>query len=252
MKPTSLFLATLLAATPAFSATSPTAPVTHAEFEKMVHDYLVEHPEVIVEAVESMQKREEKKAGEKASQAVKTNQAEIYDGKDTPSYGDKATAEVTIVEFFDYNCGVCKNMFGALDKLAKDPTAKVRVLFKEFPIFGQPSEELAKIALAVNRLAPSKYYEFHSALMRLPGHADNDMIVSLLKSLGLDPVKVKEIAARPDIAAVIDKNHEIGEQLGIKGTPTLIIGDEVVPHALSFKEMIIKIVQQKQLLMMKK
>ncbi len=164
-------------------------------------------------------------------------QEALYNNADTASIGPKDSAH-TLVEFFDYNCPVCKMQFKTIDaEVKKDPT--LRVLFVEFPIFGPVSDTNAKLGLAVYRLYPEKYYEFHEKMMGTPGHGpgDNKPSLQFIKDLGMDVAKVKAESEKKDIADILIKNRELGTKLHVQGTPMLIIGDEIIPHAIDQQEL---------------
>jgi protein-disulfide isomerase len=243
MRLLSVFLAVTLAFAPLAHAKDASAPVTRGEMDGLIRDYLLDHPEVIVDALESMQRKEMEKASEKAAEAVKEHSKVVYDDKMTPVVGE-AKAPVTIVEFSDYNCSACKFMFNTLDRVMKEDKGKVRLLVKEFPIFGEQSNELASIGIAAYQVDASKYFAFHSAMMKAPGKADETKVNAALKAAGYDAAKVRERAKADDVRQAIERNHALGQAMGVRGTPTLIVGDEVVPHALDYDGLQEKIAKQ--------
>lgn len=236
-------LAVFLLFPPLVQAKASSAPVMRGELDGLIRDYLLDHPEVIVDALESIQRKEMEKASEKAIEAVKENSKVVYEDEMTPVVGD-AEAAITIVEFSDYNCSACKFMFNTLERVMKEDEGKVRLLVKEFPIFGEESNELASIGIAAYQVNPSKYFAFHSALMKAPGKTDKVKVDSALKSAGYDTEKVRKRAKADDIRQAIERNHALGQAMGVRGTPTLIVGDEVIPHALDYDGLQEKISQQ--------
>ncbi|MBY0355831.1 MAG: DsbA family protein [Rickettsiales bacterium] len=215
------------------AAPKDSTPVTHGELGGLVRQYLLDHPEVIVDALEVMQRQENEKSSLKAADAVQKNRKQVYNDPLTPIVG-KADALLTIVEFSDYNCSACKFMFTALDRLMKEDGDKVRLLVKEFPIFGEASEQMAAIGIAAYQIDKPKYQAFHSALMKAAGRTDDAKVDAALTFAGYNASEVRERAKQKDIAKAIEQNHALGQAMGIRGTPTLIIGDEVVPHALDY------------------
>jgi protein-disulfide isomerase len=209
-------------------------PVTQGELDGLIRQYLLDHPEVIVDALEGMQRKEMKEASAKASKIVSENTSAVYEDILSPSVGNPK-APVTIVEFSDYNCSACKFMFNAIERVMKEQKGQVRLLVKEFPIFGAQSHELAGIAIAANKLDPKNYFAFHSALMKEPGRLDATKVDNALMASGYDPESVRARAKEEDIMKAIERNLSLGEKLGVRGTPTLIVGDEFVPHALDFE-----------------
>lgn len=200
----------------------------------IVRDVIAQEPQLILDSVQKYQMAEQQKKAAKASDALKDAAVrdQVFNNADAPNHGPKDSKRV-IVEFFDYNCGVCKQMFKGLETLAKkDPT--VRVAFFEFPIFGETSETNSKIALAVNRLYPEKYFDFHAKMMTNPARGtDAKVALGFAKALGMDADKVKAESEKKEVADILIANRAIGEKLHVQGTPLLIIGDEIIPHAMS-------------------
>lgn len=200
----------------------------------IVREVIAQEPQLILDSVQKYQMAEQQKKAEKANDALKDAavREQIFNNADAPNHGPKDSKRV-IVEFFDYNCGVCKQMFKGLETLAKKD-ATVRVVFFEFPIFGETSDTNAKIALAVNRLYPEKYFDFHAKMMTNPARGtDAKVALGFAKALGMDADKVKAESEKKEVADILVANRALGEKLHVQGTPLLIIGDEIIPHALS-------------------
>lgn len=200
----------------------------------IVREVIAQEPQLILDSVQKYQIAEQQKKAEKANDALKDAavREQIFNNADAPNHGPKDSKRV-IVEFFDYNCGVCKQMFKGLETLAKKD-ATVRVVFFEFPIFGETSDTNAKIALAVNRLYPEKYFDFHAKMMTNPARGtDAKVALGFAKALGMDADKVKAESEKKEVADILVANRALGEKLHVQGTPLLIIGDEIIPHALS-------------------
>ena len=206
-------------------------PLTDAEFDKRVRSYILSHPEVITEAILMAKEQEEKIELNRKKQIIADNYDSIYNSKNSVAVGPK-DASVTIVEFFDYNCGACKMMFNGFEVLLLQDD-DVRVIFKEFPIFGEQSETLAKIAISVNRLyGKDKYYDFHSKLMKFQGRMNVPMAYTIASNLGMKVVDLEKEVAKDELSTIIEEDRKIAQALGATGTPTLILGDEFIPHAL--------------------
>ena len=196
-------------------------------FEKVIRDYLIQNPTIIREALTALQAREEAEKQARQKQALQNRKAELVNDPAAPVAGNPK-GDVTVVEFFDYNCGYCKRvwpMIGALLQADKE----VRVVFKEFAILGPGSLAAAKAALAADR--QGKYLEFHTELMRARGINDR-AIDAIAKKLGLDVKKLRADMERPEIEAALQKNYRLAEDLGINGTPAFVIGDTMVPGAI--------------------
>ena len=212
-----------------------TGAMSRAEVETIIKEYIAANPAMIVESLQKWQQDQQQARVMGASEALKDPALKeaIYNDPNTPFIGP-ADAKAIVVEFFDYNCPACKVAFKAIDALyTKD--RNVKIILKEFPIFGPQSDTNSKIGIAVHKLAPEKYFEFHRKMMTFEGRADEAQALKFVKEIGLDPEKVKAEIAKPEYAEIIAKDREIGARLNIQGTPTLIIGDEIVPHALDYQ-----------------
>lgn len=204
-----------------------------AKMEQIIHDYLMAHPEVILEAVDKYQKDQEKAAAQKQAQALVDRRNELLNTAADPVIGNPS-GDVTVVEFFDYRCPYCKSVAASfVDMYDKD--GKVRLVLKEFPILGPESEFAAKAALAAQK--QGKYRELHLALMSFKGKLTDDDVRLLAGKVGLDVAKLEQDMQDPAIAETINRNYALAEALGIKGTPAFIIGNELVPGAITADEM---------------
>lgn len=199
--------------------------------KRIVRQVIEEEPQLIMASVQKYQEKEAGRQSEKAGEALKDKAVrdEVYNDKNVGSVGPKDSKRV-VVEFFDYNCPACKMQYKEIDKLVKaDKT--VRVLFREYPIFGPSSEQNSMIGIAITRLAPEKYFDFYEKMHAHNGRAGQAEVERFIKELGLDVEAVKTEARKPEVAAILEQNRVLGEKLGIQGTPTLVIGDEVILHA---------------------
>jgi protein-disulfide isomerase len=209
------------------------APAQKTEIEKIVHDYLVEHPEVIKEAIQALQAKEEQSKTDAQTQAVLQNKDALFNDPGSPVVGNPV-GDVTVVEFFDYHCPYCKAVAGPLQQLIEDDKG-VRLVLKEFPILGQDSVLASHAALAA--VSQGKYWEFHQALMEHRGAFDMDVIKSLAAKAGLDPVKLEADMSQQPIEPLISANHKLAQTLDISATPTFIVGDEVVEGAVPLERL---------------
>lgn len=214
-----------------------------AELDTIIKNYISSHPEVLISSVET---HYNKQAETKQVQEGRVEQmpADMVDAN-TPVYGPK-DAKVTVVEFFDYNCGYCKQVAGDVTRLIEEDKT-VRVIFRELPIFDSssdfsgPSGMASRYALAAHK--QGKYLEFHNALMAHQGPMGEDFLIGLGKSLKLDTDKLKKDANLQDIRDSISKSFDMARTLGVRGTPFFLFGKEKVPGAIgytSMKEMIAK------------
>jgi protein-disulfide isomerase len=207
--------------------------VNEEAVKQIVRDTIMNEPKLIMDSVQKYQQQQQAQAAGKASEVLKDPAVTdlIFRDDALPFAGNKDGKNV-IAEFFDYNCPVCKMQFKVFtDLLAKDKDLKI--VFHEFPIFGPVSDQNSKIGLAVAKLYPAKYYTFHEKMMEGRGHEENnDRTLLILKDLGFDVAKVQEVAQSDEVAAQLDKSRDLGQKLNIRGTPTLVVGDEVIGHAV--------------------
>lgn len=198
------------------------------EIRQMVREYLIEHPEVLNEAIDAMQAKETKAKDTKRNTVVAARKQEIFNPGEATIIGN-AKGDVTVVEFFDYNCGYCKSMFQAIMETLKDDP-KVRLVLKELPILGPSSVTASRAALAARK--QGKYREMHLALLSHKGALSDESIMGAAKGAGLDVKKLEADMKDPEIQAIIAKNRNLADELGIDGTPALFIGGEFVPGAI--------------------
>lgn len=231
---------------PSARGESPQTPAADAlsgdqrrQVEEMIHDYLLKNPEVILESVRSYQMKREAQADENARAALVANRGQLGGDATAPQAGNPK-GDVTIVEFFDYNCGYCKRMVPVIQEiLATDK--QVRYVFKEYPILRPDSETGAKAALAVWKLAPDKYLPFHMALMSGRGELSEERIFKTAESVGVDRTKLQAAMNDPAIRETLQRNRQLGQILNINGTPAFIVGDQMQPGAIdvaALREMI--------------
>ena len=198
-----------------------------AEIAKMVRETLVSNPEILQEAFAALEKKEQVAQEERKKEALSANAEKLFRSKLSPVAGNP-DGDVTIVEFFDYNCPYCRKAFHDLDTVMKSDK-NVRVVFKEFPIFGGASMTAAKAALAAEK--QGKYFEFHEALLAGEGRVDENQVFEIAAKIGLDVDRLKKDMESKDIAASIAETREVAENLGIRGTPAFFVGDQLIPGA---------------------
>lgn len=224
-------LAASIALTPT-TGNAQTAPtLDKAAVEKIVHDYIMNNAQVIMDSVDQYQK---KTMTERSSEAIKTNAEYLFKDDDAPFLGN-ADGDIRIVEFFDYNCGYCKKVLPELLSLV-EKDKNVRIVFKDLPILGPTSETSAKWALAAHK--QKKYFPFHKIMMEHKGPITDEVLEKAAKDAGLDVEQAKKDSESTDIMMQIEKNRSLSGQLGISGTPAFVIGDNVVPGALPVDELV--------------
>lgn len=206
------------------NVSAPSNDLTDAVIER----YIRTHPEVIVQSLQAMEAKREAEQRERQKVALVAKQNELLHDPTSPVSGNPK-GEITLVEFYDYRCGYCKKAASAVTELQKQDS-RVRVVYKDFPILGEPSVLAAKAALASQ--AQGKHQVFHEAL--LASHADitKEEILKIADKIGLNAKRLEADMANPQWQAVIDKNRALAHELGISGTPGFIVGNEMVPGAL--------------------
>ena len=207
--------------------------VQRQAIDSMIHDYLMQHPDVLIAALRAAQDKLDRDNTAKASQAVASHRQQIFNDPATPVQGSR-DGNATLVEFFDYRCPYCKPVQPALESLLhQDP--KLRVIYKEFPILGPVSLIASQAALAAQR--QGKYDAFHAAMMSARGQITDDTVYQVAGSVGLDVGRLKRDMATPEIAQQLKANLELADALEIHGTPAFIIGDRVVPGAVDLDQL---------------
>lgn len=211
-------------------------PVDEAQrqmIESVVQDYLLNNPEIILQSLQAMKEREEKAAAAAAAKALIDHREELVNDKNSP-VGGNPKGDVTVVEFFDYQCGYCKSVQADVIGLMK-ADSNVRFVYKEFPILGPASVIAAKAALAAR--AQGKYEELHNGLMAHRGQLDEPTIMRLAKSVGLDTDRLKKDMEDDKVTAQLGAVRRLAEALRINGTPAFVIGDELAPGALRLDDL---------------
>lgn len=201
-----------------------------AEIEQVVRQYILDHPEVLMESVRLFQAKQQAQAQEKAKQAIVTKAAELNGDPTSPALGAKDADAVTIVEFFDYRCGYCKSSVPTLAKLMAD-NPKVRVVYKEFPILGPDSMVASRAALAAHKQGAEAYKKMHHALMTATGSFTPEAVEKIAASAGLDVARLRADMSNPEIDTIIARNHELAGYLNVQSTPSFVVGGELMTGA---------------------
>jgi protein-disulfide isomerase len=225
-------VALALCGAPAVASAQSFSDAQRSEIQKIMKDYLLSHPEVLEEVSAELTKRQAAAEAEKHASAVSANANVIFNSPRGVTVGNK-DGDVTFVEFFDYNCGYCKRaMTDMLDMMKADP--KLKVVLKEFPVLGPGSVEAAQVAVAVRMQDPTgkKYLDFHQKLLGGRGQADKARAMAAAKEAGLDMAKLEKDFSSPEVRATIEENFKLAESMGMNGTPSYVIGKQVVIGAV--------------------
>jgi len=221
--------ALLAAASPAGAAEMSVSPDRQA-IEQIIHDYLIAHPEVVIEALKAGDARAKEQETAQTRAQIAQHQDELVRDPKSPEGGNPA-GDVTIVEFFDYRCPYCKQVEPTLEALLKED-GRIRVVYKEFPILGPESMIASRVSLAALKQSPQKYARLHTALMSAKGELSEDSILKAAEAAGLDVARIKTDMNGREIDALIKRNYDLAEALNIRGTPAFIIGHEMTPGAV--------------------
>lgn len=232
---TAIALASVALAPLAASAQDKARTYTRAELQKIVKDTLMEDPQIIIDAVEQLQVRKQAEQEEQARQVIGAYKTSLFEDKESPVAGAK-DGDITIVEFFDYNCGYCKRSLPNVMKLLKEDP-KVKVVFKEYPVLAPSSEDAARASLAMYYLEPDRYFDFHAALFQLGGKFDEKNILAVAEGMGADREKFKEMMQSKRVTAHIEDTRELAAKMGAQGVPVFIIGNEMFPGAITYEAM---------------
>jgi protein-disulfide isomerase len=203
------------------------SPAQRLQIEAIVKEYLLKNPEVLMEAQNVLEAKMDKIQAERTAAAIRQNAKEIFRPAGSPVVGN-AKGDVTVIEFFDYNCPYCKKAFLEVAQLV-EKDKQVKLILKEFPILSKGSEEAAKVALAAK--LQGKYWEVHRALNEAQGQSNEASALRLAEKLGLDMAKLKKDMASAEVKKEIDETRALAMKLGIQGTPHFLVGDRVIPGA---------------------
>ncbi|AIL65352.1 Thiol-disulfide oxidoreductase D [Rickettsiales bacterium Ac37b] len=201
---------------------------TKEELASVVKEILQENPEMIISSLEGYQQKKMKEMEAQFKETMQSKKGELQNSSTSPYIGN-ASGDITIVEFFDYNCKYCKSVNKVLEQLLESDK-NVKIVFKELPVLGPKSQAVAEAALAVHFIDPNKFLEFHNALM----YNDNDdqSIRQLAQNMSIDTAKLEETMKSTAVADELNKVRELAAKIGIRGTPAFVIEDELIPGAI--------------------
>ncbi|MFM7621058.1 MAG: DsbA family protein [Alphaproteobacteria bacterium] len=213
--------------------------------EEVVAKWIEANPQAIINSVSNMQRKAMEEQMKNAQKNIGEKKSDLFNDKKTPQHAPSGY-DVTIVEFYDYACGYCKKAYSTVNELIKSDK-KVRVIFRDFPILGQPSREMAEVSVAVNLADSANFIKFHDNLM---GSNDRgkDAAFKAVKSAGINVSKVEEVLKKDKakIDKILEENLSLGTSIGINGTPGFVIGEELIPGALELAVLKEKISAQRK------
>lgn len=237
--PLRLFAATaILFATALLPASAQSvSPAQRTEIEAIIKDYLVKNPEVLQDAFAELEKRQAVAEANKHQAAVKDHSAALFNSKRHVVVGNPQ-GDVTMVEFFDYNCGYCKRALIDMLELMKSDS-KLRVVLKEFPVLGEASVEAARVSVAVRMqdATGKKYLDFHQKLLANRGSIGRTQALAAAKDAGLDMARIEKDIAGDEPKATLEESFKLADALGLSGTPSYVIGSQVVVGAVGVQNL---------------
>jgi len=239
-----LGVAALMLATPAVAQSF--SPQQRGEIEAIVKNYLVAHPEVLHQALAEVEKWQQAAELEKAHSAIKANATKLFHSPHEVVLGNPQ-GDTNLVEFFDYNCGYCKRALTDLLTLMKED-GKLRVVLKEFPVLGTGSVEAARVAVAVRMQDKTgkKYLEFHQKLLGGRNRADKAQALAVAQEVGLDMAQLEKDMASDEVKASLEESFKLAEALGLNGTPSYVVGSDVVIGAVGLDALKAKVAAARQ------
>jgi protein-disulfide isomerase len=217
---------------PASAADATFSPAQKAAVEQIVHDYLAAHPEAVLDALKALEAKQHAAQAQAAKAAIVAEEGALKHDPSSYVAGNPA-GDVTIVEFFDYNCGYCRGVAPTMQSLLSDDK-KLRLVIKEWPIKGADSIAAARVSVAAAK--QPQFLAFHFALLASEGHVDEARALDAAKKAGLDMDKLKRDKAAVKPEDIIRQNDALASKIGIDGTPAFVIGSTVVPGAASADE----------------
>lgn len=205
------------------------------DVEEVVAKWIEANPHIILQSVANMQKKMSEDRVKNAQKNIVEKKDELFNDKNSPSFEPEGY-DVTLVEFFDYSCGYCKKAHATIEELIKEDK-KIRIVYKEFPILGEPSMEMSRVAIAVNMVSPQSFKKFHDALMKT-NERGKAAALKAVKAAGINSAKVEEVlkSEKDKIDQILNSNLMLGNSIGINGTPGFVVGEELIPGALGLAE----------------
>jgi len=203
--------------------------------ESIIREYLLANPQLLVEMQEVLETRQKDLVAAKQKKALEENRDAIFASANDIIFGDP-DAKITVVEFFDYNCGFCQRAMADMTRLL-ETNKDIRFVLKEFPVLGEPSVNAHKASLAFAKQLPEKLPAFHMELLGLEGRKDGERAVQLAVAMGANEARLREDMEKPGIVDIIRETYNIADDLGISGTPSYVIGNEVVFGAVGYDQL---------------
>lgn len=234
-----LGLAILIAAPAAYAQegepTDAATTLNEEEIEAIVRAYLMEHPEIVVEALQAFEAKRAAEEDQRTAEVIGTLIDQLNENELSP-VGGNPDGDVTIVEFYDYNCPYCKREAAEITKLLAED-GNIRFVYKEWPILSPDSEIAARAALAAWHQDEGAYFRLHDAMMAHKGKLDKPTIMAYAEAEGLDMAQLQQDMASAPVEAEIQHVRQLAEQIGLTGTPAYIVDGKLVPGAVGIDQL---------------
>ncbi len=227
--------AAMLFAAPVAAPAQTFSPDQRQQVENIVKDYLMAHPEVVQEVLAAVEKHQKDAEAQQQRATIRANNATLFNSPHQVVLGNPH-GKIEMVEFFDYNCGFCKHALPDMVKLL-DTNHDIKFVLKEFPVLGEGSVEAARVAVAARMQDPKKYMQFHQKLLGGRGAADKARALAVAKEVGFDTARIERDMTSEEVNTTIAEDMKLADALGVNGTPSYVVGDELVVGAVGFDEL---------------
>jgi protein-disulfide isomerase len=229
--------AAILLASPLTATAQTFSPDQQHQIENIIKNYLIAHPEVLQDAQAALDKQQQQAQAQKAQTAIKKDSATLFNSPHQVVLGNP-NGKVTVVEFFDYNCPHCKDAVPDMLSLLKTDH-DLKFVLKEFPILAQGSVDAAHVAVAVRMQDPSgaKYLAFHQKLFSTRGMVDQARALAAAKDVGCDMTRIEKDMNSPEVSTTINEDMKLADAIGVDGTPSYVVGDQLIVGAIGFKDL---------------
>jgi len=228
----------------AVNTASAQSTVDRKEIENIIREYLLANPELLFEVQQAFEAKQALQASAQQKEALETSRDFLMSGDYQIVFGNP-NAAITVVEFFDYNCHFCQRAASDMRKLVEEDK-NIRFVLKEFPVLGQDSLEASRISMAFSKLMPEKHGEYHLELLEMEGVKNGKRAMELAVEYGADEAEITKRIENPKIFETIQQVYEVADGLGVTGTPSYVVGDQVIFGAVGYEEILSTINGQTQ------
>ena len=208
------------------------AEISPEQINPLIENFLMQDPKILQRVSEALQAQLDQEKRDQARLSLANLSTDIYDDPDHVVLGNP-DGDVTLVEFFDYNCGFCRRAMPDMARLLEEDK-NLRIILKEFPILSQDSVEAARIAVSVAATPGADYWAFHEALFTTRGQISGQTALDAAAAMGLDPAELEQNSRSEQVTKVLQRNYELAQALDIGGTPAYVLGDEIIAGAVGY------------------